>query len=99
MRSQNPHLRQLDEALSSPAGILALEAGRPLEKAIEAARGDEKLLRVALEEAATGLRDSRGYFATGFTGQEDLIQSIKSIWKNAKALNSDLKTRIGEDDE
>lgn len=99
VKSQNPHLRQLDEALSSPAGIAALEAGRPLDRAVEAARGDEKLLRAALDQTMVGLRDARGYFATGFEGQEDFIQSIKAIWKNARALHQDLKIKTGEDDE
>lgn len=99
VKSQNPHLRLLDEALGAPAGIEALEQGRPLDKALEAAAGDKKLLRRSLEQAERGLKDSRSYFATGFEGEEELAEQIKSIHKNARALRSDLKAALGEDED
>jgi hypothetical protein len=99
VKSQNPHLRLLDEVLGAPAGIEALEQGRPLDKALEAAAGDKKLLRRSLEQAERGLKDARSYFATGFEGEEDLAEQIKSIHKNAKALRNDLKTELGDDED
>jgi hypothetical protein len=99
VKSQNPHLRLLDEVLGAPAGIEALEQGRPLDKALEAAAGDKKLLRRSLEQAERGLKDARSYFATGFEGEEDLAEQIKSIHKNAKALRNDLKTALGDDED
>lgn len=98
VKSQNPHLRHLIEALSAKPGIEALEQFRPLDKAREAALGDKKLLRRSLEEAERGLKDARSYFATGFEGEEDLAEQIKSILKNAKALRNDLKAALGDDE-
>jgi len=97
VKSQNPDLRKLDEAIASPRGLAALENGRPLEKALEAAMGDEKLLRRSLEEAERGLRDSRAYFSTGFQQQEDILDSVRNIAKLSKSLERELNSSLKEE--
>lgn len=84
--SQNPHLRQLDEALQSPDGLSALRNDLPLETAIKLARGDEQLLRDALVRAETALREGKAYFATGFQGQKDMLEKISTVHRLADSL-------------
>jgi hypothetical protein len=99
VQSQNPHLRNLDEALAAPNGIAALEQGASLEKALNAAAGDKKLLRQSLEQAEIGMKDARGYFPKGFEGEENIAEQIKGIYKLARALRKDVREVLGEEDD
>ena len=91
IRSQNPHLRQLDEALRAPRGIAALRRGLSLQSAINAARGDTRLLLDALVGAEQNLRDAKAYFSTGFGGQQEILDTIKNIHSLATSLQRELK--------
>jgi hypothetical protein len=91
IRSQNPHLRQLDEALRSPRGIAALRRGLSLQVAINAARGDTRLLMDALVAAEQNLRDAKAYFSTGFGGQQEIADTINNIHSLAVSLQRELK--------
>jgi len=99
VQSQNPHLRNLDQALASPNGIAALEQGASLEKALKAAAGDKKLLRQSLEQAEIGLKDARAYFPKGFEGEENVAEQIKGIYKLARALRKDVREVFGEEED
>lgn len=91
VKSQNPHLRQLDEALRAPRGVAALRRGLPLQQAVNAARGDTRLLLDALIAAEQNLREAKGYFSTGFAGQQDVSETIKNIHSLASSLTADLE--------
>jgi len=91
IRSQNPHLRQLDEALRSNRGIAALRRGLSLQAAINAARGDTRLLMDALVAAEQNLRDAKAYFSTGFRGQQEIADTIANIHSLASSLQRELK--------
>jgi hypothetical protein len=92
VKSQNPHLRQLNEALASTRGVSALRHGLPLQQAVNAARGDTRLLLDALVAAEQNLREAKGYFSTGFEGQEDVSETIKNIHALASSLNVELES-------
>jgi hypothetical protein len=91
IRSQNPHLRQLDEALRSKRGIAALRRGLSLQAAINAARGDTRLLMDALVAGEQNLRDAKAYFPTGFRGQQEVADTITNIHSLASSLQRELK--------
>lgn len=91
VKSQNPHLRQLDEALRAPRGVAALRRGLPLQQAVNAARGDTRLLLDALIAAEQNLREAKGYFSTGFAGQQDVTDTVKNIHSLASSLTADLE--------
>jgi hypothetical protein len=91
VKSQNPHLRQLDEALRFPRGVAALRRNLSLQQAVNAARGDTRLLLDALIAAEQNLREAKGYFSTGFNGQQDVGDTIKNIHALASSLNADLE--------
>ncbi|HEX3142476.1 MAG TPA: hypothetical protein VHQ64_00765 [Pyrinomonadaceae bacterium] len=95
IKSQNPHLRQLDEALRSPRGIAALQRGLSLQVAVNSARGDTRLLLDALVAAEQNLRDAKAYFSTGFKGQQEIADTVTNINSLASSLQKELK---GSDD-
>ena len=90
IRSQNPHLRQLDEALQSEKGLVALRAGYDLKRSVDVARGDTALFREALLNAKQALQEARGMVVTGFDGEADLRRDIDEIVALADALYEDM---------
>ena len=90
IKSQNPNLRQLDEALQTNDGLAALRAGYGLRRSLDIARGDTALFREALLNAKQSLQDARGKVVTGFTGEADLSREIEQIVSLADALYDDM---------
>ena len=90
IRSQNPHLRELDEALKSEDGLRALRAGYGLRRSHDVARGDTALFREALLNAKQSLQDARAKVVTGFAGEADLSREIEQIVSLAEALYEDM---------
>lgn len=96
IRSQNPHLRQLDEALQSEDGIAALRADYDLERSVDVARGDTALFREALLNAKQALQEARAKVVTGFDGEADLVRDINEITALADALFEDMSSATVE---
>jgi len=92
VKSQNPHLRQLDEALRSKRGISALRQGLSLQQAVNASRGDTRLLLDALIAAEQSLREAKGYFSTGFNGQQEIRETISNVHALASSLQAELQS-------
>jgi hypothetical protein len=90
VRSQNPDLRNLDEALGSRNGVAALRAGLPLETSLKASRGDERLLREAIVVADQKLKDARGLVPTGFKGDAELLAKATAIETIATSIVYDM---------
>lgn len=91
VRSQNPDLLRLNETLGSKNGIAALRAGLPLETALKASRGDERLLREALVHAEQSLKEARGLVLTGFKGKDsDLLNKAQVIQTLAESIASEM---------
>lgn len=93
VQTQNPHLRQLDEALRSPRGIAALRRNFSLQSAVDAARGDARLLLDALVAAEKNLREAKGYLSTGYSGQQDITDTINNIRSLAVSLDEELAAK------
>lgn len=91
IRSQNPDLRILDEALRSPRGQAALERGLPLQAAYKASRGDTSLLREGLLAAQQNLREAKGYVTTGYEGQTDIFETAENVEALASSLLDEMR--------
>ncbi|NOX57133.1 MAG: ParB N-terminal domain-containing protein [Planctomycetes bacterium] len=86
VRTQNPDLRRLEEALQDDRGIDALRAGLPLEVAVEAAKGDEAIFREALIQAKVHLSKAHGTCVTGDDGKSDTFELAEDIYRLAGKL-------------
>ena len=91
IRSQNPDLRRLDEALQAKDGIAALRAGYGIAIAVDFARGDTALFREALLKAKQSLQEARAKVVTGFEGEADLQRDMAQIIDLAEALDDDMQ--------
>lgn len=100
VRSQNPDLRKLDETLGSKNGVAALRSGLPLVTALNASRGDERLLREALVLAEQKLKEARGLVLTGFGGEDsELLSKAKAISTIAYSIAeemTDIAANVGD---
>jgi hypothetical protein len=90
IKSQNPDLRNLATALENAKGIQILEAGLPLSSAVEASRGDVALFRDAIVNAESFLRDAKRYVATGYDGDEALLETAAQISTIASSLRREM---------
>lgn len=91
IRSQNPDLRKLDEALGSKNGVSALRAGLPLDLAVNASRGDERLFREAMVTAEQKLKEARGFVLTGYHGDRELLVKAQNISLLAKSISLEMR--------
>lgn len=66
MRSQNPDLRILDAVLLDPDGVRSLRDGLSLKLAHNAALGDDRLFRGALQDSKQSLQQAHATLSTGF---------------------------------
>lgn len=96
---QNPDLRRLAESLGSPRGVQILQADLPLEAAYEASLGDERLFQDALIEAEQKLREAKRFVATGYHGEEHLLEAIVNVEKLAKSLRREMNENTTLSDE
>jgi len=90
VRSQNPDLRLLDEALKQDRGIVALRRGMPLEVSVEISRGDERVFRESVQGAKQSLQKAIGLLLTGFEGESDLVATIDEIVELANKLQQEV---------
>ena len=86
IRSQNPDLRLLDEALQTDRGRASLEAGLPIEVAHDAGRGDDNILREALASAKVSTQKAFGVVHTGYDGKSDTYEMAEGIYSVAGKL-------------
>ena len=81
--SQNPDLGKLRNAIGNPQALSALRNGESLDRALEIAQGDDKLLRKSLEDAKYNLRESNKFVTLGYDGQKDLQDLADEVTKLA----------------
>lgn len=93
IRSQNPDLKRLDEALQSERGRDALTAGLPLDTAFEASIGDERRFREALVQAKVSLEQAVGKVHTGFNTKSDQLATASQILSLAESLHDTMELR------
>ena len=92
VRSQNPDLRRLENALQNRRGIEVLEAGLPLEAAEEAALGDDRVLARSLEEARVAISKASSV-ASAYDGARATFELAEDILSAAETLVDALETR------
>lgn len=92
IKSQNPDLRRLDEALQTERGRDALTAGLPLALAYDASIGDERRFREALIQAKVHMEQATGKVHTGFDIKSDQLQTAKSIQNLSASLVETMET-------
>jgi len=97
IKSQNPDLRKLDEVLGEKDGVAALRSGLPLDTALNAGRGDARLLREALVLAEQKLKEARGCVPNGFKAEDaDLLDKARHVLRIAETIVDDMEaTRPG----
>ncbi|MHB8449605.1 MAG: hypothetical protein ACYDAQ_04020 [Mycobacteriales bacterium] len=91
VRSQNPDLRKLDQALTSRDSVAAIRKGVGLDVAVDIAKGDEKILREELVSAKLSLQGARGRVVTGFAGERELQDLAQDIQLLANAVVADME--------
>jgi hypothetical protein len=94
VQSQNPDLRKLDRALSTPNSAAAIRSGMPLDVAVDVAKGDSAKLRENLVGARRLLQDARGKVLTGFDGNRDLIDTADEILVLAEAIQDEMRSLL-----
>ncbi len=91
IRSQNPDLNSLAEALQTETGTDALRAGLPLQVAVDAGKGDERILREAMASAKHSLHTAVGTVRTGYDGKNDLKEAAEDIYSLSGKLLDDME--------
>jgi DNA-binding transcriptional MerR regulator len=97
IKSQNPDLKHLDEALQSKESIAALHAGESLSYAHELSRDADILFEESLSAAKRNLIKARGYMTTGFQGEENLVKVAGSVANLADDLYNDMYKKFEEE--
>lgn len=90
--SQNPDLRQLDEAIQEPRGLAAVRSGLPLRVALDISRGDDRRFREALVSSKEHLQIARGVLLTGYSGEKDLLEIAKEASQLASNIVEEMAT-------
>lgn len=93
VKSQNPDLRRLDEALQTRNGVVALESGLPLTVSVDIAKGDDRILREALVEAKSFLQTAKARVVTGFKGEAELLATAEDIQLLANSILDEMLSR------
>lgn len=93
VKSQNPHLRQLDEVLKSKEAVTALRGGKELSLALELGRPAETVLQEALHNAKHELQRARGYMTTGYDGSDELLRVVATIADLADDIYREMETK------
>ncbi len=98
VKRQNPDLRQLAEALGSERAIAALSRGLDLATAHEVAKGDNALFSEAVINAELSLREAARFIATGYSGSEEMRDTMKNILRLARHLLGTMESLDEESD-
>lgn len=93
VRSQNPHLRQLNAVLASREASEALRSGAPLDKAFELSRSPREVFESALLAAKRELTTVRGYLTTGYDNSESILKIAGTIAAMADDIYDELERK------
>lgn len=86
VESQNPHLRQLNEALKSKEATGALRAGADIDTAFQLSRPPDVVFEEALLAAKRALSKAQASITDGYGGSEELLRVAGSVSKMAEDL-------------
>jgi hypothetical protein len=93
VRSQNPDLNRLREVVSKPSSLAALRAGYSLDRAFEISIGDKRRFRTALTSAKEELQQAKATVTTGYTGDEDLFETMSEIMAYASTVRDEMAAK------
>jgi hypothetical protein len=93
VRTQNPDLNILRRVISKPESLSVLRRTRSLDRANEVAVGDKRRFRDAVTNAKVELQEARATVITGYTGEEDLYDTISDIILYAESIKGDMETQ------
>lgn len=91
IKSQNPDLKYLDDALQSKDAIVALNSGEPLSYAYELSRANDALFEENILTAKKSLQKARAYLTTGYKGEEGLLRAAGSVAQLADDLYEEME--------
>jgi hypothetical protein len=93
VESQNPHLRQLNEALKSTEAVGALRAGANIDTAFQLSRPPEVVFEEALLAGKRELSTAQASITDGYSGSEELLRVAGSVVKMAEDLYSSMELK------
>ncbi|MCX5784599.1 MAG: ParB N-terminal domain-containing protein [Elusimicrobia bacterium] len=96
VRSQNPDLNLLREVVSRKNALAGLRTGLPLERAFEIGIGDKRRFRESLTRAKEDLQQAKATVTTGYSGEQDLYDTIKDILAYAETIKSEMDAKDGK---
>lgn len=83
VQRQNPDLGKLRQIINNERALYVLRQGETLDRALEIARGDDRLLRDSLEKAKYDLREANKFVTLGYKGERDLRDLADEVSKLA----------------
>lgn len=96
IKSQNPHLRQLDAVLQDKEAIAALRRNDPLEIAFEISQPDTGLFQQSLFDAKRAVQKAQTYLSSGYDGEDDLLKTAGTIAESARILYKTMISKRAE---
>ena len=93
IRSQNPHLRQLDAVVGDMEALAALRRGAELSIAYEISRPSSNVFEEALMAAKQHLEKARGALSTGYRGSKKLLRIAEAVADLADDLQAEMERK------
>ena len=90
IRSQNPHLRQLDAVLGNRSAIANLRNTRNLQASFTASRPASNRFEESLVAAMENLREARAMLSDGYDGSGELLSTAEGIVSLATDLQAEM---------
>lgn len=90
VRTQAPDLNILREVISKPAALSAIRSGLSLERAYDIGTGDKRRFRDSLTRAKEELQQAKGTVTKGYSGEEDLYETITDIELYASKIKEEM---------
>jgi hypothetical protein len=91
VRTQAPDLNILREVISKPAALSAIRSGLSLERAYDIGTGDKRRFRDSLTRAKEELQQAKGTVTKGYSGEEDLYETITDIELYASKIKEEME--------
>jgi len=91
VRSQNPHLRQLNRILLNREAIQALRDTNDIEQAFEFTRPSEAIFEESLLRSKRDLLKAKSHLATGYDRSEGLLRTAGSVADLADSIYDEME--------
>lgn len=92
IRTQAPDLTHLRAVIGNPQALSALRSGVRLERAFAISLGDERRFEDALAASKDSLQEAKGTVTTGYKGNSELLEQIKSIGVLTESIHEEMKS-------